>query len=96
MNTSKKKEKTQMWIKLNIFINKHMAIKMNTSYAQLESIIKSSIYENKMDLINRSKEYGPLQIAYIKGYICCLEEILKEINDVNVSEYENTYKICLN
>jgi hypothetical protein len=73
-----------------------MAIKMNTTYIQLENIIKSAIYENKMELVNPSKEYGALQIAYIKGYICSLEDMLEELSHMSNSEQENIYKICLN
>jgi hypothetical protein len=73
-----------------------MAIKLDNNLTNLEKILKSSIYENKMELIQPSQEYGPLQIAYIKGYICSLEETLKEIIEINNTEQKNVYKVYLN
>jgi hypothetical protein len=73
-----------------------MAIKMNTNYSEIEKILKSAIYENKMELINPSKEYESAQISFMKGYICCLEDLLKEIEIMSNNNQENTYKVCLN
>jgi hypothetical protein len=62
----------------------------------LEHIIKSAIYENKMELIVPSREYTDKEVAYIKGYIQSLEDILEELTLLNKEELTSTYRICLN
>ena len=62
----------------------------------LEHIIKSAIYENKMELIVPSREYNDKEVAYIKGYIQSLEDILEELALLNKEYLATAYKICLN
>ena len=62
----------------------------------MEYIIKSDIYENKMELIIPSREYTDKEVAYIKGYIQSLEDILEELTLLNKEELTSIYRICLN
>lgn len=62
----------------------------------LEHIIKSAIYENKMELIVPSREYTDKEVAYIKGYIQSLEDVLMEMELLNKEDLTSVYKICLN
>jgi len=62
----------------------------------LEHIIKSAIYENKMELIIPSREYTDKEVAYIKGYIQSLEDMLEELTLLNKEDLTSVYKICLN
>ena len=69
---------------------------MNPVAITMEYIIKSAIYENKMELISPSREYSDKEVAYIKGYIQSLEDILEELTLLNKEELTSTYRICLN
>jgi hypothetical protein len=69
---------------------------MNPTSVTMEYIIKSAIYENKMELITPSREYTDKEVAYIKGYIQSLEDILEELLLLNKEDLTSTYKICLN
>ena len=69
---------------------------MNPISATMEHVIKSAIYENKMELIDPSREYTNVEVAYIKGYIQSLEDILEELTLLNKEDLATTYKICLN
>jgi cellobiose phosphorylase len=69
---------------------------MNPTSVTMEYIIKSAIYENKMELITPSKKYTDKEVAYIKGYIQSLEDILEEFTLLNKEDLLSTYKICLN
>jgi len=69
---------------------------MNPVSATMEHVIKSAIYENKMELIDPSREYNNVEVAYIKGYIQSLEDILEELVLLNKEDLATTYKICLN
>ena len=71
-------------------------ITMNSTAATMEYIIKSAIYENKMELITPSREYTDKEVAYIKGYIQSLEDMLEEFTLLNKEDLLSTYKICLN
>lgn len=62
----------------------------------LEYIIKSAIYENKMELITPSREYTDREVAYIKGYIQSLEDMLEELSLLNKDDLTSIYRICLN
>ena len=62
----------------------------------MELILKTAIMENKMELIEPSKEYTELEIAYVKGYIQSLEDMLHELILLNEEEWEVTYKYSLN
>jgi hypothetical protein len=62
----------------------------------MELILKTAIMENKMELIEPSKEYTELEIAYVKGYIQSLEDMLHELVLLNEEEWEVTYKYSLN
>ena len=62
----------------------------------LEHIIKSTIYENKMELIVPSREYTDKEVAYIKGYIQSLEDMLEELTLLNKEDLTSVYRICLN
>ena len=62
----------------------------------MELILKTAIMENKMELIEPSKEYTELEIAYVKGYIQSLEDMLHELILLNEEEWEATYKYNLN
>jgi len=62
----------------------------------LEYIIKSAIYENKMELITPSREYTGREVAYIKGYIQSLEDMLEELSLLNKEDLTSIYRICLN
>lgn len=70
-----------------------VAVDSNTT---LEHIIKSAIYENKMELIVPSREYNDKEVAYIKGYIQSLEDILEELTLLNKEDLTSVYRICLN
>ena len=52
--------------------------------------------ENKMELVEPSREYTELEIAYVKGYIQSLEDMLYELTLLNGEEWESTYKYSLN
>jgi cellobiose phosphorylase len=69
---------------------------MNPTSVTMEYIIKSAIYENKMELITPSREYTDKEVAYIKGYIQSLEDMLEEFTLLNKEDLASTYKICLN
>jgi len=69
---------------------------MNPVSTTMEHVIKSAIYENKMELIDPSREYTDKEVAYIKGYIQSLEDILEELALLNKEDLATTYKICLN
>jgi len=69
---------------------------MNPTSVTMEYIIKSAIYENKMELITPSRKYTDKEVAYIKGYIQSLEDILEEFTLLNKEDLTSTYKICLN
>lgn len=69
---------------------------MDPTSTTMEYIIKSSIYENKMELITPSREYNDKEVAYIKGYIQSLEDILEELTLLNKEELTSIYRICLN
>ncbi len=69
---------------------------MNPTTTTLEYVLKSAIYENKMELINPSKEYSEKEIAYIKGYIQSLEDILYELTILNEEDISSIYRVCLN
>jgi hypothetical protein len=71
-------------------------ITMNPTTTTLEYVLKSAIYENKMELINPSKEYSEKEIAYIKGYIQSLEDILYELTILNEEDISSIYRVCLN
>jgi hypothetical protein len=70
-----------------------VAVDSNTT---LEHIIKSAIYENKMELIVPSREYNDKEVAYIKGYIQSLEDMLEELTLLNKEDLTSVYRICLN
>jgi len=83
--------------KNKIFINNQMKnITMDPTATTMEYIIKSAIYENKMELITPSREYSDKEVAYIKGYIQSLEDTLEELTLLNKEELTSTYRICLN
>jgi cellobiose phosphorylase len=69
---------------------------MNPISTTMEYIIKSAIYENKMELIAPSRKYTDKEVAYIKGYIQSLEDMLEEFTLLNKEDLTSTYKICLN
>ncbi len=69
---------------------------MDSTYTTLEYVLKSSIYENKMELIDPSREYTEKEVAYIKGYIQSLEDTLYELEIIREEDLNNVYKICLN
>jgi hypothetical protein len=69
---------------------------MNPTSVTMEYIIKSAIYENKMELIAPSRKYTDKEVAYIKGYIQSLEDMLEEFTLLNKEDLTSTYKICLN
>jgi cellobiose phosphorylase len=69
---------------------------MNPTSFTMEYIIKSAIYENKMELIAPSRKYTDKEVAYIKGYIQSLEDMLEEFTLLNKEDLTSTYKICLN
>ena len=62
----------------------------------MELILKNAIQENKMELIQPSRVYTELEIAYVKGYIQSLEDMLHELVLLNEEEWEATYKYNLN
>ena len=62
----------------------------------MELILKTTIMENKMELVEPSREYTELEIAYVKGYIQSLEDMLYELTLLNGEEWESTYKYSLN
>jgi hypothetical protein len=55
----------------------------------LEVILKKAIYDNKMELINPSKEYSEAEIIYMKGYIQSLEDTLDECKLLFEEEVES-------
>ncbi len=69
---------------------------MDSTYTTLEYVLKSSIYENKMELIEPSREYTEKEVAYIKGYIQSLEDTLYELEVIREEDLSNVYRICLN
>lgn len=69
---------------------------MKTPTLTLEAIIKTAIYDNKMELIAPSREYNDNEIAYLKGYIQSLEDMLHELEELNNEELPDIYKIHLN
>ena len=69
---------------------------MDSTYTTLEYVLKSSIYENKMELIDPSREYTEKEVAYIKGYIQSLEDTLYELEIIKEEDLDNVYRICLN
>jgi len=69
---------------------------MDPTATTMEYIIKSAIYENKMELITPSREYSDKEVAYIKGYIQSLEDVLMEMELLNKEDLTSVYKICLN
>ncbi len=69
---------------------------MDSTYTTLEYVLKSSIYENKMELIDPSREYTEKEVAYIKGYIQSLEDTLYELEIIREEDLSNVYRICLN
>lgn len=71
-------------------------ITMDPTSTTMEYIIKSAIYENKMELITPSREYTDKEVAYIKGYIQSLEDMLEEFTLLNKEDLLSTYRICLN
>jgi hypothetical protein len=71
-------------------------ITMDSTYTTLEYVLKSSIYENKMELIEPSREYTEKEVAYIKGYIQSLEDTLYELEVIREEDLSNVYRICLN
>jgi cellobiose phosphorylase len=71
-------------------------ITMDSTYTTLEYVLKSSIYENKMELIDPSREYTEKEVAYIKGYIQSLEDTLYELEIIKEEDLDNVYRICLN
>lgn len=62
----------------------------------MELILKNAIQENKMELIQPSRVYTELEIAYIKGYIQSLEDMLYELTLLNEEDLDFTYKYSLN
>ncbi len=83
--------------KNKIFIDNQMKnITMDPTATTMEYIIKSAIYENKMELITPSREYSDKEVAYIKGYIQSLEDTLEELTLLNKEELTSIYRICLN
>ena len=71
-------------------------VTMDSTYTTLEYVLKSSIYENKMELIEPSREYTEKEVAYIKGYIQSLEDTLYELEVIREEDLNNVYRICLN
>jgi hypothetical protein len=71
-------------------------VTMDSTYTTLEYVLKSSIYENKMELIDPSREYTEKEVAYIKGYIQSLEDTLYELEIIREEDLSNVYRICLN
>ena len=71
-------------------------VTMDSTYTTLEYVLKSSIYENKMELIDPSREYTEKEVEYIKGYIQSLEDTLYELEIIREEDLNNVYKICLN
>ena len=71
-------------------------INMNPIGTALEYILKETIHDNKMELIQPSKEYTDLEVAYIKGYIQSLEDTLREVILLDKEDLDSTYSICLN
>lgn len=62
----------------------------------MEFILKNAIQENKMELIQPSRVYTELEIAYVKGYIQSLEDMLYELTLLNEEDLDFTYKYSLN
>ena len=62
----------------------------------MELILKNAIQENKMELIQPSRVYTELEIAYVKGYIQSLEDMLYELTLLNEEDLDFTYKYSLN
>lgn len=69
---------------------------MNPIGTALEYILREAIHDNKMELIQPSKEYTDLEVAYIKGYIQSLEDTLREVILLDKEDLDSTYSICLN
>jgi hypothetical protein len=75
-----------------IFIkNKNMSTYLKSPHVTLalEVILKKAIYDNKMELINPSKEYSEAEIIYMKGYIQSLEDTLDECKLLFEEEVES-------
>jgi len=81
--------------KNKIFINKTMS-PINPVSLTMEYILKTAIQENKMELIQPSREYTEVEVAYIKGYIQSLEDMLYELMLLNEEDLDFTYKYSLN
>ncbi len=69
---------------------------MNPIGVALEYILREAIHDNKMELIQPSKEYTDLEVAYIKGYIQSLEDILRELILLDKEDLNSVYSVCLN
>ena len=69
---------------------------MNPIGTALEYILREAIHDNKMELIQPSKEYTDLEVAYIKGYIQSLEDILRELILLDKEDLNSVYSVCLN
>lgn len=69
---------------------------MNPIGTALEYILREAIHDNKMELIQPSKEYTDLEVAYIKGYIQSLEDTLREVILLDKEDLDSTYSVCLN
>jgi hypothetical protein len=71
-------------------------INMNPIGTALEYILREAIHDNKMELIQPSKEYTDLEVAYIKGYIQSLEDTLRELILLDKEDLNSVYSVCLN
>lgn len=69
---------------------------MNPIGTALEYILREAIHDNKMELIQPSKEYTDLEVAYIKGYIQSLEDTLRELILLDKEDLNSVYSVCLN
>lgn len=55
----------------------------------LEVILKKAIQDNKMELVNPSREYSDAEIIFMKGYIQSLEDTLVECQVLFKEEVES-------
>jgi hypothetical protein len=55
----------------------------------LEVILKKAIQDNKMELVNPSREYSDAEIIFMKGYIQSLEDTLVECQVLFEEEVES-------
>lgn len=55
----------------------------------LEVILKKAIQDNKMELVNPSREYSDAEIIFMKGYIQSLEDTLVECQILFEEEVES-------